>query len=95
MQSLMTSVKINNEIELCQVDDIDCKQLIERELLKNRISYFVRWLKPSIFSRRKNICIFCVNENSQNDAEAIVRQICEDVGYSVKFLLRKTDNNYL
>ena len=40
MQPLYTTLKVNNEIELCEVSDPDCKQLIERALLKNRISYY-------------------------------------------------------
>ena len=43
MQPLYTSVKVNNEIELCEVSNIDCKVQIERALLKNRISYYIRW----------------------------------------------------
>ena len=35
MQPLYTTLKVNNEIELCEVSDPDCKQLIERALLKN------------------------------------------------------------
>ena len=47
MQPLYTTLKVNNEIELCEVSDPDCKQLIERALLKNRISYYIRWPKSS------------------------------------------------
>ena len=43
MQPLYTAVKVNNEIELCEVDNLECKKEIERELLKNRISYYIRW----------------------------------------------------
>lgn len=53
MQPLYTTLKVNNEIELCEVSDPDCKQLIERALLKNRISYYIRWPKASFFSRKK------------------------------------------
>ena len=54
MQPLYTTLKVNNEIELCEVSDPDCKQLIERALLKNRISYYIRWPKASFFSRKKD-----------------------------------------
>lgn len=54
MQPLYTTLKVNNEIELCEVSDPDCKQLIERALLKNRISYYIRWPKSSFFSRKKS-----------------------------------------
>ena len=64
MQPLYTTLKVNNEIELCEVSDPDCKQLIERALLKNRISYYIRWPKSSFFSRKKESCIICINDNA-------------------------------
>ncbi len=94
-QSLYTTVKVNNEIELCEVSDPECKLLIERRLLQERISYYIRWLKPSIFRRRKNVCIICVNENVQDMAEEVVRAVCDEKGYPVKFLMRKSPNQYL
>ena len=39
MQPLYTTLKVNNEIELCEVSDPDCKQLIERALMKKQIYY--------------------------------------------------------
>ena len=62
-QPLYTAMKVHNEIELCEVSDPECKKLIEHELLKQRISFYIRWPKSSIFSRKKNCCIICVNEN--------------------------------
>ncbi len=95
MQSLYTTLKVNNEIELCEVNDFDCKRIIERELLKNRISYFVRWPKSSFFSRKKEICIICVNDNAREEAENVVRAVCDETGYSVKFLMKKSPNHFL
>lgn len=88
MQTLYTSLKVNNEYELCEIEDLECKAVIEKELLKNRISYFIKWPKTSIFSRRKNVCIICVNESAVNDAEAIITQICDEMGFQVKFLIK-------
>lgn len=93
-QPIYTSLKVNNEIELCEVNDEECKKLIEKAFLQNRISYYVRWTKASFFSKRQN-CIICVNDNSKEAAEEIVRSICDEVGYQVKFLLRQSQNNYL
>ncbi len=95
MQPLYTSVKVNNEIELCEVSNIDCKVQIERALLKNRISYYIRWGKSTLFRRKKDNCIICVNDNAKEEAEAIVRAICDESGYQVKFLLRHSPNTYL
>ncbi len=94
-QPLYTSVKVNNEIELCEVSNPDCKHLIEKALLSQRISYYIRWPKNSIFRRNKNTCIICVNDNSKEMAEDIVRSICDEMGYPVKFLMRRSQNQYL
>lgn len=95
MQPLYTALKVNNEIELCEVSDLECKQLIERELLKNRISYYIRWTKPSLFHRKKDVCVICVNDNARDDAENVVRSICDEAGYNVRFIMKKFQNNYL
>lgn len=94
MQSLYTTLKVNNEIELCEVADIECKQLIERELLRNRISYYVRWPKPSFFSRKHPTCIICVHYDACEYAEDIVRAVCDESGYRVRFLFKRAINNY-
>ena len=95
MQPLYTALKVNNEIELCEVSDLECKQLIERELLKNRISYYIRWQKPSLFHRKKASCVICINDHARNEAESVVRAICDEAGYQVKFIMKKSSNNYL
>lgn len=94
-QPLYTSVKVNNEIELCEVSDPDCKHLIEKALLEERISYYIKWLKPSIFRRNKQACVICVNNHSKEAAENVVRAICEEKGYPVKFLMKKSQSEYL
>lgn len=95
MQPLYTALKVNNEIELCEVSDLECKRIIERELLKNRISYYIRWPKPSLFSRKKDLCIICINDNAKDEAENVIRAICDESGYHVRFIMKKFQNNYL
>jgi len=90
MKTLYTSLKVNNEYEVCEVYDPDFKAILEKAFLQNRISYFIKWPKISIFSRRKFVCVFCVNENVIYDAEDIVAQISEETGYEVKFLSKKS-----
>lgn len=94
-QPLYTNVKVHNEIELCEISDPECKQQIERLLLKNRISYYIRWPKTSLFHRNKNNCIICVNDSAREAAEEAVRSLCDEKGYTVKFLMKKTVNQYL
>ena len=93
-QTIYSSLKVNNEIELCEVSDLDCKQLIERELLKNRISYFVKWQKASLFRRKPETCIFCVNDNDKELAEASIRALGKDVEKKIEFLMSKTNHNF-
>lgn len=95
MQPLYTKVKVNNEIELCEVNDAECKQMIERELLKNRISYCIYWPKTSIFSSKKNTCTICVNDSAKEQAEAVVRNICDEKGFTVKFIFKKSQVDFL
>jgi len=74
MQPLYTSVKVNNEIELCEIYSEECKKEIERALLKNRISYFIRWPRTSIFGKKRKTCIICVNDNSKEEAQDVVQE---------------------
>lgn len=94
-QPLYTAVRINNEIELCEIVDPECKRLIEKALLRERISYYIRWPKSSIFHRNKNLCIICINDNFKVLAEDVIRSVCDEKGYHVKFLMRKSQNQYL
>ena len=94
MQPLYTSLKVNNEIELCEVIDGECKRLIEKALLYNRISYFIRWNKAGLL-RRRDTCVICVNDNSKEEAEDVVRAVCEETGYKVRFLMKRSRNDYL
>ncbi len=95
MQPLYTAVKVHNEIELCEVSDMECKKMIERALLQNRISYYIRWPRTTIFHRHKYLCIICVNDNARDEAENVIRSICDESGFNVKFLMKKFQNNYL
>ena len=94
MQSEYTKVKVNNEIEFCETGDLEVKQQIERVLLKNRISYYIKWHKKGIFNHGRNLCIICINDNSRDEAEELIRSLGEDVERRVKFLMRKSGQSY-
>lgn len=94
MQTLYTETRVNNEIELCEIRASQGKKEVERALLKNRISYYIRWPKVSIFSKKKDICIICVNENSVSEAEAIVQSVCDELGYRVRFIMKRSKHEY-
>lgn len=95
MQTVYTSLKVNNEIEICEIETEECRRLIEKALLKNRISYYIRWPKRSIFRRNKELCIICVNETAREMAEETIKDICNESNFRVKFLMKKAAISYL
>lgn len=95
MRQVYTPLKVNNEIELCEIRDEECKKLIEKALLQNRISYFIRWTKAGFFLSRRERCIICVNESSKTEAVEIIQDICAETGYKVRFILRPSQADYL
>ena len=85
-QPIYSTLKVNNEIELCKVTDMNCKHMIERVLLKNRISYFVQWHKANILRRKPETCVFCINDNDKELAENAIRALGKEIENKVTFL---------
>ena len=88
-------MKVNNEYQLCEVYSLEDKELIEKELLANRISYYIHWPRFGFLSKHKFSCIFCVNENSIDIAGDVVSSLCEDYGFQVRFLMKPNNNDLL
>lgn len=94
MQPEYTKVKVHNEIEFCETADMDVKQKIERVLLHNRISYYIKWYKQGFLRRNRNICIFCINDSAREEAEQLVRALEEGIEEKVRFLMRRTEESF-
>ena len=92
--TIYTKQKVNNEIELCKVFDSESKTRIEQVLLKNRISYFVRWTKPRLFARRQEHCIFCINNNDTELAHSLIENLCKEKEMEVEFLFTPAQNEF-
>lgn len=74
-QPAYTKVKVNNEIEFCEVKNMEMKDKVEKALLKQRVSYFIRWKKPGFFSNdRKEKCVFHVNSQQLDAALRAMEQ---------------------
>lgn len=92
VESKFSKGKVNNEIELCKVNDKDVKTAIERALLGERISYFIKWEKPGFFSSdKKENCIFCVNEWQAEAAEKAISDLGEEIGSKIKYIMKRID----
>ncbi len=90
MQTLYTTARVNNEIELCEVNGVENRREIEKALLKNRISYYFRWPKKTLFHKKKELCVICINENSKEEAEEIIQAVCDEKDINVRFLKRRS-----
>lgn len=74
-QPAYTKVKVNNEIEFCEVKNMEMKDKVEKALLEERVSYFIRWKKPGFFSNdRKEKCVFHVNSQQLDAALKAMEQ---------------------
>lgn len=95
METAYQKVKVHNELEWCQVNDIATKEKIEKVLLKNRVSYFVKWEKPKLFSGEKfGTCIFCVNQLQKETADEAIQDLAEEVKSKIRFINRKVDRTF-
>lgn len=104
IENKMTGVRVNNEIDLCEVISKNDKRMevvrhkIEAALQYARISYFLRWEEPGLFQKfffgEKTKLIFCINASQKEDA----LQIIEDLHLTEKDVLisgRKSRNRYV
>lgn len=82
-------MKINNEIELCRVNDEKLRTVVEKALLAERISFFIKWEKASFFSDRQANCIFCINRSQAETAEKAIRNLGNEVESKIKFIYEK------
>ena len=87
MQTIYTKVKVHNEVELCETADMDVKSRIEKTLLENRISYYIKWYKQGFFWNSKNVCVFCVIENSKDEAEELINGLAGENRDKIRFLM--------
>jgi len=91
-QPAYTKVKVNNEIEFCEVKNVEMKDLVERALLKARVSYFIRWRKPGFFSGdRKEKCVFHVNSQQLEVALNALEEEAEGMEGKIKLLVKENE----
>jgi len=78
----LTRVRVNNEVAFCKVYNLKLKEDIEKLLLKNRISYFIKWKEQTFFkrmfdaeSKEKTIFIICIHEAEVEKAKELVKDM--------------------
>ena len=95
MENEYSKVKVNNEMDFCSVTEPDVKTMLEKAFMKARVSYFLRWEKPGIFSRRfaggKTRIVFCINSAQLDTADAVLKSL-GDIEGDIKMLRTKSNN---
>mgnify|MGYP004677661001 FL=1 len=95
METAYQKVKVHNELEWCQVTDMVTKERVEKILLKYRVSYYVKWEKPKLFSGDKfGTCIFCVNQLQKETAEEAMQELAEEVKGKVRFINKRVEKTF-
>ena len=95
METAYQKVKVHNEVEWCQVTDLMTKEKIEKLLLRHRVSYFVKWEKPKLFSNDKfGTCIFCVNQLQKEIADEALQELEEEIKGKIRFVNRRVDKTF-
>ena len=87
----------HNEIELVKVNSTELKNKIEKAFLRNRISYFIRWDKASLWQTvtgKKNSeqCKICINDWDRERAMDILKSLEEDIAKQGEMLYKKTES---
>lgn len=87
----------HNEIELVRVNSTELKNKIERAFLRNRISYFIRWDKVTIWQRlfgKKNSeqCKICINDWDRELALEILKSLEADIEKQGELLHKRTES---
>lgn len=87
----------HNEIELVRVDSTELKNKIEKAFLRNRISYFIRWDKVSIWQRvfgKRNAeqCKICINDWDKEIALEILKEFEREIASQGELLLKRTES---
>lgn len=91
-----SKVKVNNEIDLCSVTDLNIKSILEKALMKARVSYFLRWDKPNFFAKvfggAKTEIVFCINSAQVELADEVLEQL-KEYEADIKIIRVKSNNN--
>lgn len=74
VDSKLTHVKVNNEIELCEVYDKETKELVKKAFFGAGVSFFIKFKRA--VPGKEGRYVICVNSSQKNVAKtAILRKV--------------------
>lgn len=88
----------HNEIELVRVESTELKNKIEKAFLRNRISYFIRWDKVSLWQKicgkqNPQRCKICINDWDKEIALEILKEFESIIASQGELLLKRTESS--
>lgn len=93
----MTHVKVNNEIDFCEVKSEETRRKLEVALQKVRVSYFLRWQEPNwiqrLFKAKQTTIVFCINDAFLEKANEALESLKLDSS-EYRLLGGKSKNKY-
>ncbi len=85
IESKYTHVRVNNEIELCEISEREVKEKIEKAFVRNGVSFFIKWKRERSGHRDNSKYIIFVNQHQRQKAEAVIHAVLEDANDNVIF----------
>ncbi|HKM04022.1 MAG TPA: hypothetical protein VJZ04_05445 [Lachnospiraceae bacterium] len=70
-----SNIKVHNEIAFCTLTNFDLKNQIEKEFIKESISYYEKWENIGFIKRvfgMRTGCTICINQMQKEKAEEII-----------------------
>lgn len=83
IESKFTHVKVNNEIELCEVYDKETKEMIKKAFFGAGVSFFIKFQKG--FACKEGRYVICVNSSQKSIAKAAIFQKVEEAKDKINF----------
>ncbi len=84
IDNMMTHVKVNNEIDLCEIKSEKVRRKIEAAMQYAQISYFLRWQEPGFWGKvlfhKATKVVMCINKAQLEFAV----EVLDDLGLTEK-----------
>lgn len=95
MSVKFSDVKVHNEMELCEIESPEEKEKIERALLREQISFYIKWQSrgflAGLFFHGRETAILCVNDAQKEAAIVCIGELEKNKEVHVKFIGQKVD----
>lgn len=94
VDSKYTHMRVNNEIELCEIYEREIKDKVEKAFVRNGVSFFIKWKRERSGPKENSKYLIFVNQHQRQKAEAVIHAVLEDANDNVMFTDGKTKKGW-